>query len=228
VWASNETDTGIWCDEWFYVWNDSFLEEDCFITDELGNCIPFCEACLCDQIQGGNGPPEDEYHIIGPGHRGWLNFPRPEEPAPVPECADNCGSNLVACWIGQAGGYPGPITINPNILGHDLCLPGEPGVSESVRHEIYVQMGTNINLLIWDDQPCTEEMIVGECPGIPYHIVDWGCIQVDPVDPTPEIDIPANPEYLDQPWCMQNVKVILASRNCPCTTGCEGIPTGQP
>jgi hypothetical protein len=216
------------CDEEFYVWNDSKLEEDCYIEVD-GQCVPFCEACVCAL----EDPPDNEVHIVGPGDRGWLLLPRPERPydALVPQGADNCGRQTLA-WIDN-GGYTGEIPIDPNQVG-SLCLPGQPGVDNDVRLEIERDhAGDLFNILLWDDVPCSEGDIIpaeGACPGTPYHIVDTGCVQLDPVDPAPEIDIPANPLYFENPYCMQNVKVVKARKLCEgdcgseCGTTSGGVP----
>jgi Flp pilus assembly protein TadG len=216
------------CDEEFYVWNDSKLEEDCYIEVD-GECIPFCEACVCAL----EDPPDNEVHIVGPGDRGWLLLPRPERPydALVPQGADNCGRQTLA-WIDN-GGYTGEIPIDPNQVG-SLCLPGQPGVDNDVRLEIERDhAGELFNILLWDDVPCSDGDIVpaeGACPGTPYHIVDTGCVQLDEVDPAPEIDIPANPEYFANPYCMQNVKVVKARKLCEgdCGSECGTTSGGAP
>jgi hypothetical protein len=108
-----------------------------------------------------------------------------------------------------------------DLSGGGYCLPGEPGVSNNVRHEIFTHPGEEINILIWNnDEPCGEGDIEGTCTGTPYRIVETGCIVLDPTDPTPEIDIPANPEYFEKPFCEQNVKVIHVRKECDCEDEC--------
>jgi hypothetical protein len=216
------------CGDDFYVWNDSKLEEDCYVEVD-GECIDFCVACDCTLT----GPPDDQVHLVGPGDRGWLLLPRPERPydALVPQGADNCGRQTLA-WIDN-GGYTGEIPIDPS-PDRPLCLPGQPGVDNDVRLEIERDhAGELFNILLWDDEPCSDGDIVpaeGACPGTPYHIVDTGCVQLDPVDPAPEIDIPANPEYFSRPFCMQNVKVVKASKLCgnDCSSDCGTTSGGEP
>jgi hypothetical protein len=236
-WAPDPYNPGpgqVGCDDIFFVWNDNFLEEDCYTTDPVtGACVPFCEACLCDEmvIDGTpitEGPPDDLALNISPEHRGWLNLPRPEEPYDAPSCADNCGAAQITCWIDQPEGYTGEIPIDPAIAGGPLCLPGEPGVSETVRHHIEDRPGMKINILIWNnDYPCYADIVAGTCPGDWYHIRSAGCIEIDPYNPTPNIDIPANPDYFSQPWCVQNVKVVKARRDCVCSSEC-GSTVGPP
>jgi hypothetical protein len=209
------------CGEEFYVWNDKTLEEDCYLELDDGECVRMCEACECDlEI-----PPDDSIHVVGPGHRGWVDLPRPERPYPVPHCADNCGSQQVWCWINE-GGYSG--ILNPR--DRAFCLPGEPGVSNNIRHEIYKDhKGEQVNILIWNDDPCTDENTVGTCTGTPYHIISTGCVKLDIIDPTPEIDLPANPLYFEKPFCEQNVKVIRVRKLCEgdCVDPC-GSTDGEP
>jgi hypothetical protein len=198
--------------EEFYVWNDKKLETDCYLELDDGTCVPMCVACECEL----GDPPDDVIHVVGPGHRGWVDLPRPERPNPVPHCADNCGAEQVWCWIDNFG-YTGNLDASEG----GFCLPGEPGVSNKVRHEIYNDhKGDEVNILIWDDEECSDEDIEGTCSGTPYHIVGTGCVIVDPIDPTPEIDLPANPDYFEKPFCEQNVKVIKVRKECSCEDEC--------
>jgi hypothetical protein len=195
------------CGEEFYVWNDKTLETECYTVDGNGDCVDMYDACVFE-LETEAPPPDDKIHIVGPGHRGWVNLPRPERPSPVPHCADNCGSQQIWCWI-DGGGYTG----NLDLTGGGYCLPGEPGVSNMVRHEIYNDWrGEEVNILIWDDDECSDEDIEGTCSGTPYHIVGTGCVTLDPTDPTPEIDLPAKSEYFEKPFCEQNVKVIKVTK----------------
>jgi hypothetical protein len=207
------------CGETFYVWNDKSLETECYTLDIYGECVSMYDACVFE-LETQAPPPDDKIRIVGPGDRGWVNLPRPERPSPSPHCADNCGSHQVWCWINEENGYTG----NLDLTGGGYCLPGEAGVSNNVRHEIYTHPGEEVNILIWNHDPpygpCSQDEIEGTCAGTPYRIVETGCIVLDPSDPTPEIDLPANPEYFEKPFCEQNVKVVKVTRGCECEDEC--------
>ncbi len=92
----------------FYVFNDGRFEEDdpcfnevdwvchppCDILDEDGN-VEVEGVCACSLK-----PPDRDALVVGPGHRGWLLFPRPRPSFDhvTPNCTDNCGDQ-VRCWI---------------------------------------------------------------------------------------------------------------------------------
>jgi hypothetical protein len=218
----------------FYVFNDGRFEEDdpCFGRDADGNCVPACDDpddpeddsgyCQCDLI-----PPDNQMFRVGPGHRGWLLFPRPRPPYDSFDlgCADNCGDQ-VRCWI-DSGSYSGEIPL-PG-AGTGLCLPGQPGVDESVRIEIERDHILDTpNVLIWD-RTCDpgDPDKVGTCPGDLYHIVKTGCIRILAVE---EIDLMVKEKYLRDPpkaqKCLPNVKVIKAQKLCDCSTEC-GSTNGE-
>ena len=182
---------------------------------------PYEGACECELVPI---PPDSSAHIVGPGHRGWLNFPRPEEPYEDElNCAGNCGVAQVICWI-DGGAYTGEIAIGANV--GDICLPGEPGVSEAVRIEIERDhIGETPNILLWDDEECTEDQILGTCPGTPYHIVGTGCTLILDVL---EIDLYRKPEFRPPDLCAPNVKIIKAQRLCDCTSDCGSTIGGEP
>jgi hypothetical protein len=222
----------------FYVFNDDSFEEDdpCYAEVE-GVCRPACDVidwdtdevlsegyCQCGMI-----PPDNDAFIVGPGHRGWLLFPRPRPPYDhiAPECTDNCGTQ-VRCWI-ENGSYGGAIPI-PN-FGEPYCIPGQPGVDESVRIEIEAQLAigdVRPNVLLWDRKCDEGEEVHGNCSGDPYHIVGMGCVTILDVleaDILVKEDLwkrPEKPEY-----CLTNVKVIQARKRCECNSAC-GSSTGIP
>jgi hypothetical protein len=217
----------------FYVFNDGRFEEDdpCYGEDADGNCLPACDDpdvpgddrgyCQCDLI-----PPDNDMFRVGTGHRGWLLFPRPREPYDFFDlgCADNCGDQ-VRCWI-DSGSYTGEMPLPRG--GVDLCLPGQPGVDESVRIEIERDhIGDRPNVLIWDRQCTADEPVTGQCPGDPYHIVSTGCIEILDVM---EIDLLVKEKYWKRPEqpekCLPNVKTVKAQKRCDCTSKC-GSTTGE-
>lgn len=221
----------IGCGEEFYVFNDNKFDEDdpCYDTwdgeclsicdseDEYGNPIP--GACQCDLI-----PPDNEAYILGPGHRAWALFPRPQPPFDevAPHCADNCGVQ-VRCWI-ESGAYDAKLAIGPTVEG--ICLPGQPGVSNDVRIEIgRNHIGETPNILIWDRQCTADEPVTGTCPGDPYHIVKTGCIEIVDVG---TIDLMRKPEYTPPAQCEYNVKTILAKKLCDCGSECGTTVGGGP
>jgi hypothetical protein len=220
----------------FYIFNDGRFEieeeeDPCFGKDADGNCHPACDdpddpldesgLCMCDLI-----PPDNKMFRVGAGHRGWLLFPRPRPPYDSFDlgCADNCGDQ-VRCWI-ASGSYTGEIPL-PG-AGEGLCLPGQPGVDESVRIEIErYHKGDKPNVLIWDEK-CTSDLpVTGQCPGDPYHIVKTGCIEIIDVL---EIDLLVKPQYRKDPLreekCLPNVKTIKAQKRCDCVTSC-GSTNGE-
>ena len=227
----------------FYVFTDGSFEEDdpCYGTDDEGDCIPMCDEvdydldpddpdyvinpgfCDCDLL-----PPDNFMYRVGPGHRGWLLFPRPERPFDDfnPQCADNCGDQT-RCWIdsGSLVGLPLPAADDP------FCLPGNPGVDESIRIEIEEHIGDEPNVLLWDRACYPDEPVTGQCPGDPYHIVGTGCIKILEVL---EVDLQEKPEYWnplqpDNPqYCMKNVKVIRARKHCECLDPCGGTHGDPP
>jgi hypothetical protein len=217
----------------FYVFNDGRLEEDdpCYDTDPItGECVPACDildefgnviqegACACNEI-----PPDNEAYLIGPGHRGWLNFPRPQPPYDDPgNCAGNCGSHQVWCWI-DGGGYSGELVL-PFDEG-PFCLPGEPGVSDSVRNEIEEHICETPNLLLWDGECDPEDPVEGNCPGTPYHIVGTSCVQILEVL---EFNLMRREPYRPPDQCLNNVKVIKARKLCDCPSACGSTYGGPP
>jgi hypothetical protein len=222
----------------FYVFNDARFEEDddCYWTEETEEgpvCHPVCDFpddsdapsgyCMCDLI-----PPDNRVFRVGPGDRGWLLFPRPRPPYDSFDlgCADNCGDQ-VRCWI-DGGSYSGEIELPGSDAG--FCLPGQPGVDESVRIEIERDhIHDTPNVLIWDDT-CDpgDPSKVGTCPGNLYHIVETGCIEILAVD---EVDLLVKPEFRKDPEkeekCLPNVKVVQARKLCDCDSECgstDGFP----
>jgi hypothetical protein len=226
----------IGCDDVFYVFNDGRFEEDdgCFAEVD-GVCHPACDDpddpaddsgyCECDLI-----PPDNNMYRVGTGHRGWLLCPRPRPPYDFydPGCADNCGDQ-VRCWI-DSGSYSGeiPLPMASGTLTPTLCLPGQPGVDESVRIEIERDhIGDMPNVLIWDRQCNPGEPVTGQCPGDPYHIVKTGCISITNVL---EIDLLVKEAYRKDPSkeekCLPNVKTVEAQKICGCTSTC-GDTSGE-
>jgi hypothetical protein len=219
-------------DAQFYLWNDDTLEEEDAATLDDGTTLDLCELCDCDTAFGA---PDGNSYLIGPGHRGWVNFPRPEAPYPDDEgCTNNCGANQSVCII-DSDGYLGRIDVPPE----GICLPGQPGVTESVRHAVERNLNAEVNILIWDGECAPEDPVTGTCSGTPYHIVSTGCVVA--LD-TPTVDLFRYPEYQDvnvttppgsplaggkSNQCMQNVKTILAERRCDCESSC-GSTTGGP
>jgi hypothetical protein len=226
------------CESEFYVFNDGRFEEDddCFWRDEDGNCYPACDGvyegderdgyCDCDMI-----PPDNYAFRVGPGHRGWLLFPRPKPPYDAFDlgCADNCGDQ-VRCWI-DSGSYSGQIPLPEDVGG--ICLPGQPGVDESVRIEIerdhLVDPPERPNVLIWDGM-CDpgDPNKVGTCPGDLYHIHSTGCIEI--VDVL-EYDLMVKETFWkreDKPEkCLPNVKVIEVRKLCDdCNSECGSTDGG--
>jgi hypothetical protein len=216
----------------FYVFNDGKFEEDDMCYDELdGVCHPPCDildpetdevliqgVCQCNLI-----PPDNDAFIVGPGHRGWLLFPRPREPYDhlAPNCTDNCGDQ-VRCWI-DYGTYGGAVPI-PN-FGDAYCIPGQPGVDESVRLEIERDhVGDRPNILLWDRMCYEGEEVHGSCAGDPYHIVGMGCVTILDVL---EFDLMRKEAFRPPDKCLGNVKVIKARKRCECTSAC-GSSTGIP
>jgi hypothetical protein len=247
-WDDDESDVGV-----FYVFTDGKFEEDdpCYGEDEYGDCVPMCDQYVIDPITGeyvidpetGERvldkagycdcdlmPPDNEMYRVGPGDRGWLLFPRPERPFDDDEgCTDNCGDQ-VRCWIarGSLDGVPLPAS-------EGFCLPGHPGVDESVRIEIERNWELSYpNVLLWDracDPNNPDDVVHGTCPGNLYHIAGMGCIKVLEVM---EVDLQEKPEYWNplQPdtpqFCMKNVKVIKAKKLNPCTDPCGGTHGDPP
>jgi hypothetical protein len=225
----------------FYVFTDGRFDEDdpCYGRDENGDCVPMCDEpdpthpgeltqgyCECDLI-----PPDNQIHRVGPGHRGWLRFPRTEPPFDElnPRCGDNCGDQ-VRCWIetGSLQGIPLPETDG------GYCLPGDPGVHESVRIEIEQQLLAVPNLtpkvLLWDDAcPPGDPDTIGTCPGNLYHIVGMGCIVIEAVE---EVDLLQDEDYWSTPdkaqYCLKNVKVIRARKIDDCKDPCGGTHGDPP
>jgi hypothetical protein len=215
-------------DSIFRVFNDGRFEEDdeCFGKID-GECYPACDGvydgvtregmCDCDLI-----PPDGQMFRVAEGHRGWLLFPRPRPPYDSFDlgCADNCGDQ-VRCWI-DSGSYSGEIPLPSD--GEDYCLPGQPGVDESVRIEIERDhIDDTPNVLIWDRQCNPGEFVTGQCPGDAYHIVGTGCIEIIAVE---EIDLLVKEtlwkEEGKQEKCLPNVKVVKARRLCDCASECGG------
>jgi hypothetical protein len=220
----------------FYVFNDGRFEEDdpSFATVD-GVPYPACDGiydgderegyCNCGLI-----PPDNYVYRVGPGHRGWLLLPRPREPYDFlgPDCTDNCGDQ-VRCWIDH-GTYSGQLTLPSDTAAGNptLCLPGQPGVDESVRLEIERdQIGQEPNVLIWDRKCDAGEPVTGQCPGDLYHIHSTGCIKITDVL---EYDLMVKEKF----WrvdgipekCLSNVKVIEAMKYCKCQSEC-GATNGQ-
>jgi hypothetical protein len=116
------------------------------------------------------------------------------------------------------------VAIGPDLAG--ICLPGEPGVSESIRIEIKRDhIGETPNILLWDGECASGEPVLGDCPGTPYHIVGTGCTLILDVL---EIDLYRKPDFRPPDLCAPNVKVIKAQRLCDCTSECGSTIGGPP
>jgi hypothetical protein len=227
----------------FYVFTDGRFEEDdpCYGKDSNGGCVPMCDVenphepdgepkqqgyCECDLI-----PPDNHIYRVGPGHRGWLLFPRTEPPFDElnPQCGDNCGDQ-VRCWI-EAGSLKGiPLPMGDG----GYCLPGDLGVHQSVRIEIEQQLLAIPNLtpkvLLWDDAcPPGDPDTVGTCPGNLYHIVGMGCVKIEAVE---EVNLEKDEDFWSTPdktqYCLKNVKVIRARKIDDCKDPCGGTHGDPP
>jgi hypothetical protein len=103
-----------------------------------------------------------------------------------------------------------------------LCLPGQPGVDESVRLEIERDhKGKEPNVLIWDRKCDPGEPVTGQCPGDLYHIHSTGCIKIIDVL---EYDLMVKEKFWKEEGkpekCLSNVKVIEAMKYCECDSEC--------
>jgi len=178
----------------FYIWVD-----DNWDTADLND---LCSKCYCDDIQAYGGVP------MGSGSRGWLRLSEPPPNYPNPGgCGGNCGQAL-KCWLEYL--YSGPVGIGD-------CVPGQPGVDSAALHAAELHEGDLVYVLLYDSGSC--EDVVGDCPGDPYHVVGFGCVQVEEVT-----TITWEPrEGFGVSDCPKNDKVILASKSCDCpATNCGG------
>jgi hypothetical protein len=194
------------CGEQFLV----FAQDD--DVDCAGGCVcvssgitettPECEdKCDCNVI----GP------FIAPGDRGWLTFFEPEEGYPD-DCNahQNCGANELACWI--RNNHPGPINIGD-------CVPGQPGVDAGVKDDVDTRIDDILNIILWDreccdytDEGCDDPEPLGTCPGTPYLVAAFGCVQVVGWEHTLNIPKCGNPAKTCQTG--NNLKVVHAIKIC--------------
>jgi hypothetical protein len=190
------------CDEPFYVWND-----DKFETTEA-----LCNTCDCTNIL--TPPDGEDYQIIMPSARGWVNLPRPKPPyTDANKCTDNCGSKQDVCIINN--GYLAPI--GPIDAEHSVCVAAQPGVANSVRSAIDAHAGAQVNILLWD-KGCGD---AGECSsgGEGYHVVDTGCVQIISADQKKVKLFPL--DGFKNSDCPDS-KVVVAKKLCNCTSSCSG------
>ncbi|MFW6115760.1 MAG: Tad domain-containing protein [Chloroflexota bacterium] len=100
--------------------------------------------------------------------RGWLRFPDAEEERPdACKAQDNCGAEALKCYLEYD--HPGPIE-------EETCIPGKSGTTASVKQAIESRIGDSLRIILWDEEECT--VPAGWCPGDPYHVADFGCIEV--------------------------------------------------
>lgn len=169
------------CDEPFMVFSSS---------DDQGpdlNCAPdYCYGEdgneLSEDQCGSDQYPDCDYEVCSDNKcncpaigihwdtddRGWLRFPDagPNRPDAC-KANDNCGAEALKCYIQYD--HPGPIE-------EETCLPGNPGTNASVKQAVEERINHVLRVPLWDEEPCT--VPDGWCPGDPYHIVDFGCVEI--------------------------------------------------
>jgi hypothetical protein len=150
---------------------------DCDELANLGHGYEFWDDCHGTCVDPGRGMTTTTF--IGGGDRGWLLFANPEEPYTFPEeCSPSaettCGDPKVACWLAED--YPGEIEI-------DDCVAGQSGVnaSEGVVSGVdsRADSGDVLRIVLYDREcGAGDPETLGTCPGTPYHVAGFGCIQV--------------------------------------------------
>ncbi len=207
------------CDEEFIV----FASKD---KDSGGlDCAPEC--CICDEDDVVDGSECDwatdcegkcDCALIGPhmttADRGWLLFPDPGDDRPD-ECKAhaNCGANELACWLEED--HPGPIQIGD-------CIPGQPGVDASARKPIEERVGDVVSIVLYDRE-CGEEGDpdpLGDCPGTPYHVAQFGCVEVLAWEQSYDIPECGNANTACQAG--KNLKAVRVRKVCTNTVDEEG------
>jgi Putative Flp pilus-assembly TadE/G-like len=181
------------CGEKFYVFTD---DNDAKGVD--------CSKCNCDLPIPGGGTMQR----IGPGARGYLRLFDPLEPLPGPANPD-CGTNDLKYYF--ANSHPGPVRVCD-------IVPGSPGVVAAVDNSVNSRYGDRINIVLWDDGlDCPAREPLGTCPGDPYRVAGFGCIVAgigDGKDVWRTVTfLPKDPKYQN---CPKNVKVMVATKQCPC------------
>lgn len=183
------------CGEKFYVFTD----------DNLGKGVD-CNKCVCDLPIPGGGTMER----LAPGARGYLRLFPPPAPLPGPDHPD-CGANDLKYYF--ANSHPGPVSVCD-------IVPGEPGVDSAVENSVDSRYGDRVNIVLWDDDlACTGGEVLGTCPGSPYRVAGFGCLVAGIDDGTGEVwktvTFQPKPGYKAKD-CPNNVKVIVAAKQCPC------------
>lgn len=184
------------CDQSFYAFvstNDNDNKEIAKVD---------CDNCICDIPLAGGGTASH----LAPGDRGWVRLFEPFEPYPIPpdhECQNqDCGASYVTCWVNN--GHPGPIAIGD-------CVPGGPGVAASLQNDVDNQAGKIYNLILYDAGCSTADPMLGTCPGEPYHVTGFGCVEIGEWT---TVDFPVKYPTKPNEYCAKNVKVIIVTKRC--------------
>jgi hypothetical protein len=201
--------TNIACDQEFLVFRAGTEDQldcadGCVCVDAskgITTTPPECEdLCNCDSI----GP-----HVT-PANRAWLQFPEPDEGYPD-DCAAtaHCGQAELECWI--RNDYPGAMTVGD-------CVPGAPGVRAAAEDDINSRIGEIVNIVLWDrpccyytDEGCDDPPPLGDCPGTPYRVADFGRVEVIGWD---VVDIPKCGDPSQACQSGRNLQVVRLRKIC--------------
>jgi hypothetical protein len=201
----------ILCDQEFLVFSRAGTEDQldcadgCDCVDAGGTVTETTEACEdlcnCDSM----GP-----HLTT-ANRGWLQFPEPGEEYPD-DCVGtgSCGEPELECWI--RNNHPGPINVGD-------CVPGNPGVRNAAENDINSRIGDIVNIVLWErpccdpdfDAGCTDPPPLSDCPGTPYLIEAFGCVEVMGWE---QIDIPKCGDLSRPCQNGRNLQVVRVRKVC--------------
>ena len=178
------TDT-IDCDQKFFVFASQAKSDDFECAADCCDCesevvindeCDFDKDCLGKLACDLHGHQAGSAHV-STAHRGWLLFPDPEDSYPDSSyCmgAHSCGEPRVECWLAED--HPGPIKVND-------CIAGQPGVTSAVGQPpqssaIGTRVGDQVAIILWDEVCDPGEDVLGTCPGTPYRVAGFGCVEV--------------------------------------------------
>lgn len=188
-------------------------QNQCVIGTSTKNTV-----CDCYECKDSSNKPI----ILAFGNtRSWLDFSQQTNAVTEAPGSTGCGTNELRDNI---EGNP------TSLVKIGACVSGISGVRAAAESSVNERSGDNVNIVLYDDAPCTAP----SCPGgTPRHIASFGCIKVS----TPgweknfELKAKSGAKDVSTGKALKNAKmnVIWAQMNCngECETSC-GSTDGSP